>query len=156
AIELDEPTPIAAAPARRSDEGGNGKRAPAAALPKSALAPVSIRSERIAPEAAPEPQNPVTTTPEPTMKPVAPSRPVLAGDTKQSENKPGVAAGVALRAFDLEQARDRQSQWQAVERSIWDLSPKSALLDARPPMSWATETCIAIDATGRLNVWTLY
>ena len=61
-----------------------------------------------------------------------------------------------LRAFDLETTDDRQAQWQAVERSIWDLSPRSALLDARPPMSWATETCISIDAQGRVNVWTLY
>jgi hypothetical protein len=62
----------------------------------------------------------------------------------------------ALRAFDLEEACDRGAQWQAVERSIWDLSPNSALLEARPPMSWASETCIAIDGKGRVNVWTLY
>jgi len=61
-----------------------------------------------------------------------------------------------LRAFDLEGRRDRPAQWKAVEKSIWDLSPRAALLDARPPMAWASETCITIDAQGRVNVWALY
>ena len=63
---------------------------------------------------------------------------------------------VTLRAFELEDGADRKAQWQAVEKSVWDLSPRSALLDAKPPMSWATETCLSIDASGSLNVWTLY
>jgi hypothetical protein len=62
----------------------------------------------------------------------------------------------SLRAFDLGVHQDRTAQWDAVERSILDLSPRSALLDAKPPMSWASETCITIDAQGRVNVWTLY
>ena len=66
------------------------------------------------------------------------------------------AGAVTLRAFELQDGADRKSQWQAVEKSIWDLSPRSALLDAKPPMSWATETCLSIDASGSLNVWTLY
>src|ERR1043165_1684970 len=61
-----------------------------------------------------------------------------------------------LRVFDLEEGADRTKLWQAVERSIWNLSPRSALLDAKPPMSWATDTCLSIDAAGRVNVWTLY
>ncbi len=66
--------------------------------------------------------------------------------------------GVTLRAFDLPDAEqhDRPSQWQAVERSIRDLVADSVLLDARPPMSWASDCCIAIDANGGLHVWTLY
>jgi len=68
----------------------------------------------------------------------------------------GVDAPATLRAFDVDKHPDRPAQWQAVERSIWDLSPKSALLDAKPPMSWASETCISIDAQGCVNVWTLY
>jgi hypothetical protein len=51
---------------------------------------------------------------------------------------------------------DRASQWQSVERSIRDLVPESILLEARPPMSWATESCIAIDPDGVLHIWTLY
>jgi hypothetical protein len=85
----------------------------------------------------------------------APVRPAMT----PLENKPAVseeATQPSLRAFDLEECRDRQAQWQAIERSIWDLSPRSALLDAKPPMSWATETCISIDGDGKLNVWTLY
>ncbi len=69
---------------------------------------------------------------------------------------PGPSAPITLRAFELDSSADRKSQWQAVEKSIWDLSPHSALLDARPPMSWASETCLSIDAAGCLNVWTLY
>lgn len=61
-----------------------------------------------------------------------------------------------LRAFDLEPDCGRAAQWQAVERSIWDLLPKSVLLEAKPPMSWAADTCIAIDQKGHLHVWTLY
>ncbi len=63
-----------------------------------------------------------------------------------------------LRAFDVLETddRNRDAQWHAVERSIRDLVPHSILLDARPPISWATETCIAIDPDGRLHVWTLH
>jgi uncharacterized membrane protein len=77
-----------------------------------------------------------------------------AGETRGLPVPAGEA--ISLRAFDLERALDRAGQWQAVERSIWDLSPRSALLDARPPMSWASETCLSIDGQGRVNVWTLY
>lgn len=73
---------------------------------------------------------------------------------------PAMAApvGVTLRAFDVIDAHDesRASQWAAVERSVRDLVPGSVLLEARPPMSWASEACIAIDPDGRLHVWTLY
>ena len=66
--------------------------------------------------------------------------------------------GVMLRAFDLldEQESDRGAQWQAVERSIKDLVAESVVLDARPPMSWASDCCLSIDAKGGLHVWTLY
>jgi hypothetical protein len=70
--------------------------------------------------------------------------------------KSKIANSNSLRAFDLGVHQDRTAQWDAVERSIWDLSPRSALLDAKPPMSWASETCISIDAQGRVNVWALY
>jgi hypothetical protein len=90
--------------------------------------------------------------------PAPPSRPApISSENKRGEEGDAAfAAAPSLRAFDLDECRDRQTQWQAIERSIWDLSPRSALLDARPPMSWATETCISIDGDGRLNVWTLY
>lgn len=87
-------------------------------------------------------------------RPQSPARPVPAPIKNTPEEAD--AARPSLRAFDLEESRDRNSQWQAIERSIWDLSPRSALLDAKPPMSWAAETCISIDGDGRLNVWTLY
>jgi hypothetical protein len=71
---------------------------------------------------------------------------------------PNDATGVTLRAFDLADQRqaDRTTQWESVERSIRDLVPESILLEARPPMSWATESCIAIDPDGVLHIWTLY
>lgn len=66
--------------------------------------------------------------------------------------------GLTLRAFDLsdEEESDRAAQWLAVERSIRDLVGGSIVLEARPPMSWASECCVAIDAAGGLHVWTLY
>ena len=66
--------------------------------------------------------------------------------------------GVTLRAFDLldDQESDRDAQWLAVERSIKDLVAESVVLDARPPMSWASNCCLSIDAEGGLHVWTLY
>ncbi len=110
--------------------------------------------------AAPQAKAPPTSS---VPRPSSPLPPQSPRPTPVSaENKPtsgdDAAAGTlpSLRAFDLEECRDRQTQWQAIERSIWDLSPRSALLDAKPPMSWATETCISIDGDGRLNVWTLY
>jgi hypothetical protein len=94
-------------------------------------------------------------TRQPAAQPPARPAPVAAAPIKDAPAETE-SSRPSLRAFDLDEARDRQSQWQAIERSIWDLSPRSALLDARPPMSWATETCISIDGDGRLNVWTLY
>ena len=66
--------------------------------------------------------------------------------------------GVMLRAFDLldEEGSGRDAQWLAVERSIKDLVAESVVLDARPPMSWASDCCLSIDAEGGLHVWTLY
>ena len=49
-----------------------------------------------------------------------------------------------------------RAQWQSVENSIADLTAGAILLDARPPMAWATESCVAVDAAGALHVWTLY
>jgi hypothetical protein len=65
---------------------------------------------------------------------------------------------LTLRAFDLLHPTDntRSAQWQAVESSIPDLLPRAILLDARPPLSWASDCCIALDPAGRLHVWTLY
>jgi hypothetical protein len=65
---------------------------------------------------------------------------------------------LTLRAFDLLHPTDntRAAQWQAVESSIPDLLPRAILLDARPPLSWASDCCIALDPAGRLHVWTLY
>jgi hypothetical protein len=92
----------------------------------------------------------------------APRAPVLAAPLmreppiENQKSKIENSLSPALRAFDVDSRLDRAAQWQAVERSIWDLAPRSALLDARPPMSWATETCLSIDAAGRVNVWMLY
>jgi hypothetical protein len=61
----------------------------------------------------------------------------------------------ALRAFDLA-GTTRPAQWEAVERSVAGLVANAVLLDARPPMSWATESCLALDQHGGLHVWTLY
>jgi hypothetical protein len=88
--------------------------------------------------------------------PSAPPPALVPAIENQKSNIEHTNPSPMLRAFDLESRLDRAAQWQAVERSIWDLSPRSALLDARPPMSWASDTCIAIDAQGRVNVWTLY
>ncbi|MGN6368524.1 MAG: hypothetical protein ACTHN5_09710 [Phycisphaerae bacterium] len=68
------------------------------------------------------------------------------------------AQGVTLRAFDLveEEGSGRDAQWLAVERSIKDLVSGSVVLDARPPMSWASDCCLSIDGDGGLHVWTLY
>jgi hypothetical protein len=65
---------------------------------------------------------------------------------------------VVLRAFDLleEEAADRAAQWQSIERSIRDFLPGATILDARAPMSWAHESTLAVDADGRLHVWTLF
>jgi hypothetical protein len=85
-------------------------------------------------------------------RPDAPAEAAIENQKSKINN----SAAPSLRALDLPTPSSREAQWAAVERSIWDLSPRSALLDAKPPMSWATETCIAIDKAGRLNVWTLY
>ena len=66
------------------------------------------------------------------------------------------ASSPPLQVFDLEVGTDRAGLWQVVEQSICGLSPRSALLDAKPPMPWATDTCLSIDAAGRIGVWTLY
>jgi hypothetical protein len=90
--------------------------------------------------------------------PAPASQPVESRPTRMEARPaavPAPAPAHSLRAFDLARL-DRASQWQAVERSVLDLAPQSILLDARPPMSWASETCISIDARGGLNVWTLY
>ncbi len=106
-------------------------------------------SAEVAPKAAAavtRPAAPVPTAPQAQPHP-APAKP-----TQKAES------GVTLRAFDLldSHERTRASQWQAVERSIRDLVPDSVLLEARPPMSWAIDSCIAIDPAGRLHIWTLY
>jgi hypothetical protein len=68
------------------------------------------------------------------------------------------AHGLTLRVFDLlhSGASDRALQWQVVEQSIGELVSGATVLDARPPVSWASECCIAVDAGGKLHVWTLY
>ena len=43
-----------------------------------------------------------------------------------------------------------------MERSIRDFLPNATLLEARPPMAWASESTLAVDAEGRLHVWTLF
>ena len=113
--------------------------------------------DEIAEPAAPKPvvaipQQPQVekTTTRPAVVPAAPSPAQAAAPDQPRHARP------TLRAFDLEEQCDRPAQWQAVERSIWDLLPKSVLIEAKPPMSWATDTCIAIDREGRLHIWTLY
>jgi hypothetical protein len=110
---------------------------------------------------------PPMTVETPMMKPVPAAKPATARPAASAApapvvptppSVPAAPAGVTLRAFDVQDAQDetRTSQWDAVERSVRDLVPGSILLEARPPMSWATESCIAIDPDGRLHVWTLY
>jgi hypothetical protein len=88
----------------------------------------------------------------------APVKPTSVTAAAPSSERAPEQAGVTLRAFDLADPHDadRTSQWQSVERSIRDLVPESILLEARPPMSWASESCIAIDPDGILHIWTLY
>jgi hypothetical protein len=66
--------------------------------------------------------------------------------------------GLTLRVQELlaEGATYRLAQWKTVEQSIRDLVRGSVLLDARPPMVWATESCLAVDGDGALHVWTLF
>jgi hypothetical protein len=94
---------------------------------------------------------------EPFMKP-APAKLVSSPVTVRMSASPNAAKGVTLRAFDVleNEDRDRAAQWQAVERSIRDLVADSILLDAKPPMSWASDCCIAIDGHGALHIWTLF
>jgi hypothetical protein len=109
--------------------------------------------------AVPQAKPPASNMPRPPRPPTptTPSRPAPVPVENRAKTQEAASEAVpSLRAFDLEECRDREAQWQAIERSIWDLSPRSALLDAKPPMSWATETCISIDGDGCLNVWTLY
>jgi hypothetical protein len=68
---------------------------------------------------------------------------------------PNGGANGALRAFDLA-GTSRVAQWEAVESSVAGLVTNAVLLDARAPMSWATESCLALDQHGALHVWTLY
>ena len=91
----------------------------------------------------------------PVIAPAAPAAPVQIIEPVIPVEEKG--RGVTLRAFDvMEEGTDRAAQWQAVERSIKDLVAESVVLDARPPMSWASDCCVSIDAEGGLHVWTLY
>jgi hypothetical protein len=117
-----------------------------------------IRNQVMPPAVITMPQEPA-----PAQRPAAraPATTKLAPASAASippEALPQKPVGVTLRAFDVLDSQDesRLSQWAAVERSVRDLVPGSILLDARPPMSWATESCIAIDPEGNLHIWTLY
>jgi hypothetical protein len=155
--EFDAPAP-APSPARP---------ATASPLPRPAADAhlFDIRTQVIPPVIINVPTPAPATPPAPARKPVAPppARPTPAGPlapvAAPAADKlipAGSRGGVTLRAFDLHDVDDRPAQWEAVERSVRDLVPDSILLEARPPMSWATDSCIAIAPDGRLHVWTLY
>jgi len=82
---------------------------------------------------------------------------LIAYDDQSRDRK--VATGT-IRAMEVAEGErggmSRGTQWEAVEGSIPDLVAESELLDARPPMSWAKESCVAVDREGRMHVWTLY
>ncbi|HVX85046.1 MAG TPA: hypothetical protein VH253_09540 [Phycisphaerae bacterium] len=122
------------------------RQALAAAFDPLPEPPAPIRPARPATPPTPLPQNPARSAPV-----AAPPKPAPA-DLIPS------AGTLVLRAFDLleAEAADRAAQWQAVERSIRDFVPNATLLEARPPMSWAGESTLAVDTDGRLHVWTLF
>ncbi|MCL2639340.1 MAG: hypothetical protein FWD53_00695, partial [Phycisphaerales bacterium] len=81
-------------------------------------------------------------------------RPPLTND-HQSRDCQGATG--TIRAMEVtEEETNRKTQWEVVEGSIRDLISESVLLDARPPMSWAKESCVAVDGDGGMHVWTLY
>ena len=139
-VEAATPTPIFREPAPDDafDAPDSGRPVPEIERPIPKDEPVARRA--VPPSA-----------PRPVPAPLPAAAPAIENRKSKIENPPPT-----LRAFDLESRLDRPAQWQAVEKSIWDLAPRSALLDARPPMAWASETCLTIDAQGRVNVWTLY
>jgi hypothetical protein len=139
-VEAETPTPVFREPA--PDDAFD---APDPGMPVPQLECPITKDESVARRAVPP------SAPHPAPAPLPAAVPAIENRKSKIENPPPT-----LRAFDLESRLDRPAQWQAVEKSIWDLSPRSALLDARPPMAWASETCITIDAQGRVNVWTLY
>jgi hypothetical protein len=102
------------------------------------------------PVAAPIETNAVAATPviAPPIEPPA-AAPIENRHSKM-ENVPN-----ALRVFDLS-GTSRAAQWDAVERSVAGLVANAVLLEARPPMSWASESCLGLDQHGGLHVWTLY
>jgi hypothetical protein len=95
--------------------------------------------------------------PEPAVARPAASKDQPEGCTPNSAPNGGSNGGAdgALRAFDLA-GTSRVAQWEAVERSVAGLVTNAVLLDARAPMSWATESCLSLDQHGGLHVWTLY
>jgi hypothetical protein len=127
--------------------------APVARPAAQASPAYDIRTLVVPPAQTPAPRPAPPVAPVTARPPAAPAIPCTAAPAG-----PAAPVGVTLRAFDVIDARDesRSSQWDAVERSVRDLVPGSILLEARPPMSWASESCIAIDPEGRLHVWTLY
>jgi hypothetical protein len=134
------------------------------------MKPVASAAALPRPNPASEPMAPVVAAPRVPMPvmPVAPapmSPPAMAEspveNPKPKPERPAMPASEydfrpPLRIFDVDGRLDRAGQWRVVEQAIWDLAPRSAVLDARPPMSWAGETSLVIDAAGRVNVWTLF
>ncbi|HVS69868.1 MAG TPA: hypothetical protein VHQ47_01285 [Phycisphaerae bacterium] len=108
--------------------------------------PAPVRPARPATPPTPLPQTPARSAPIATPAKPAPADLI-----------PGTGT-LVLRAFDLleAEAADRAAQWQSIERSIRDFLPNATLLEARPPMSWAGESTLAVDTEGRLHVWTLF
>ena len=137
------------------------------APPRSEPAEEPVPAVAAAPQVAlpvmpvsPAPVLPASVSPQPVL-PASVAREFPGEDPKSKAEYPHVPTvenGLRppLHVFDVDGRLDRAGQWGVVERAIWDLAPRSALLDARPPMTWAAETSLVIDAAGRVNVWTFY
>jgi len=85
---------------------------------------------------------------------LSPSQPTPKPEVQERESEPVAGMIRAREVVELEMGRG--SQWETVEESIRDLVVESVVLDARPPMVWAKEACVAVDGEGGMHVWMLY
>jgi hypothetical protein len=154
--DVEEPGPAVARPRHR--EATDEPARESFDIRTQVIPPVVIKVSASAPAAPVTPERIVDRPAVPSAAAVAPamSAPVMqTAPVTAATEAPAAKDASGLRAFDAGKA-DRVEQWLGVERSIGDLLAGAVLMEARPPMSWAAESCIAIDKSGRLHIWALY
>jgi hypothetical protein len=115
---------------------------------RDALTAQLFSSETDAPEVVEEAR--VVTSPEVVEAPVVEA-------VKPVKKNSFVPAGSSLTVLDGTNGmeKNRGAQWERVEASIPALAHGCVMLDAKPPMTWARESSLALDGNGALHLWTL-